>query len=317
VEYTPSDTKNVALLSVATMAAGFLVLAFPYVGFPAAAFALGWVTYRFGLGPAAGLAVSVGVVVGVFGPSMLGTEVLDGVFVAVTLLAIGPLAAVLLKRFTALNVAIGVALIVTAAFLVAPIGAQTFALSKEMLAAFLTTQASASSVTDPAALKAASESLLKMFSDTWIASSFYTMGLSTLISIPFVARAGRSLGQPVKSYGPLADADLTFHLVWPMILGLGLAALGTMWSQAPSWLLLTGDNVLRIVRSLLFIQGVAVFAAVYRKMKAGRVTKVIGFVLLALTELFVPSVSVVGAVDLFANLRKIPRAGTQPTVTSL
>jgi uncharacterized protein YybS (DUF2232 family) len=90
-----------------------------------------------------------------------------------------------------------------------------------------------------------------------------------------------------------------------------------MWSQAPSWLLLTGDNVLRIVRSLLFIQGVAVFAALYRKMKAGRVTKVIGFVLLALTELFVPSVSVVGAVDLFANLRKIPRAGTQPTVTSL
>jgi uncharacterized protein YybS (DUF2232 family) len=186
-----------------------------------------------------------------------------------------------------------------------------------MLAGFLAAPGATSSVTDPVALKAASDALLKTFGDTWIASSFYTMGLSTLVSIPFVARAGRALGQPVKSYGPLADADLTFHLVWPVILGLGLTALGTMWTQVPAWLLIAGDNVLRIARALLFIQGAAVFAALYRKMKAGRVTRVIGFVLLALTELFVPSVSVVGAVDLFANLRKIPRAGSEPTVTAL
>jgi hypothetical protein len=37
-----------------------------------------------------------------------------------------------------------------------------------------------------------------------------------------------------------------------------------------------------------------------------------GFVLLALTELLVPSVSVLGLVDLFLNMRKIARPGAVP-----
>jgi uncharacterized protein YybS (DUF2232 family) len=317
VEHTPTDTRNVALLSVATMAAGFLVLAIPYVGFPLAAFALSWVTYRFSPGHAAVLALAVSAVVAVFGPSLLGTSVLDGLLVAVTLLAVGPVAAILLRRFPALNVTIGLALVVTAAFLASPFGAQGLALLKEMVAAVLTNSGSTTPATDAAALKATVDYWVKLSSDTWPASSFYTMALSTAISVPFIARAGRSLGQTVKTFGPLAELDVNFNIVWPTILGLGLTALGTMWSQAPSLVALVGQNALMMVRPLLFLQGAAVFAALYRRMKAGRVVRTIALVLLFLTEILIPSVSVIGAVDLFLNLRKIPRAGSQPKVTAL
>jgi hypothetical protein len=317
VEYTPADTRNVALLSVATMAAGFLVLAIPYVGFPLAAFALSWVTYRFSPGHAAVLALVVSVVIGVFGPSLLGTSVLDGLLVAVTLLAVGPVAAVLLRRFPALNVAIGLSLVITAAFLVSPFGAQGLALLKEMVATVLANSTSTTSTTDVAAVKATADYWVKVSADTWPASSFYTMALSTAISIPFIARAGRSLGLTVKSFGPLAELDMSFHVVWPTILGLGLAALGTLWSQAPSLVSLVGQNALMMVRPLLFLQGAAVFAVLYRRINAGRVTRTIGLILLALTELFIPSVSVIGAVDLFVNFRKSPRAGSRPSVTAL
>jgi uncharacterized protein YybS (DUF2232 family) len=143
------------------------------------------------------------------------------------------------------------------------------------------------------------------------------MALSTAISVPFIARAGRSLGQTVKTFGPLAELDVNFNIVWPTILGLGLTALGTMWSQAPSLVALVGQNALMMVRPLLFLQGAAVSAALYRRMKAGRVVRTIALVLLFLTEILIPSVSVIGAVDLFLNLRKIPRAGSQPKVTAL
>jgi hypothetical protein len=63
------------------------------------------------------------------------------------------------------------------------------------------------------------------------------------------------------------------------------------------------------VRPLLFLQGVAVFASLYRRMGAGKIAKTVGLVLLTLTELLIPfpSVSVVGLADLFANLRRLPR----------
>jgi hypothetical protein len=306
-----------ALMSVATMAAGLLVPGYPYVGMPLAAFALGWVTYRFGPGPAALLAVLASAVVGLVGPSLMGTSVLDGLFVAVVLLAIGPVSAILLRRYSASSLAIGIAGITTAAYLVSPIGNELLVLSRQLLAELLSSQAAATSVTDPAALKAASDFWLKFVTDTWPASSFYTFGLSTAISIPFIARAARSLGQTARSYGPLADLDLTFHVVWPTILGLGLTAAGTLWPQTPTMVSLIGQNALMIVRPLLFIQGAAVFASLYRRMNAGRLTRAVGLVLLCITELFVPSISVLGAVDLFANLRKLARAGTKPAVTAM
>lgn len=305
----PADIRNAALLGAATVAAGFVVPVLPYVGLPLAAFALGWLTYRFGPLATTGLAVSTALCVAVFGPSVLGTAVLDGAFVGVALLALGPVAATALRRYPALNVAAGATLAITVAFLVAPIGAATLSGATVAWRQILTGVAAGGGVADPAALKAATSALLAQMAVTWPAASFYTMGLGTAIGISLIGRAGRSLGQDVHRYGPLADMDVSFHVVWPTILGLGCSAAASLWTKAPSIVGTIGANVVMIVRPFLFLQGAAVFASLYRRMGAGRFTKTVGVVLLFLTESFVPSVSVLGLVDLFANLRKVPRAG--------
>jgi hypothetical protein len=297
------------LLSVATIAAGFVVPVIPYLGLPLAAFTLGWLAYRFGEAPAAVLAVVAAGCVAAFGPSVLGTSALDGLFVGVALLGVGPVAASALRKYPALNVAAALALAITVAFLVAPIGAQTLTEAigawKQILAAL----AASGSVNDPAALRTATSALLVQMSVTWPATSFYTMGVGTAIGVSLVGRAGRSLGQDVHRYGPLADIDVSFHVVWPTILGLACAAAGSLWSHAPAVLAGIGSNLLMLVRPFLFLQGAAVFAALYRRSGAGRFARVTGYVLMFMTEVFVPLISVLGVVDLFMNLRKLPRGG--------
>jgi hypothetical protein len=309
VPSTSADIRNAALLSVATVAAGFLVPVLPYAGLPLAAFALGWLSFRFGHAPAMLLAVSTAGIVAIFGPSLIGTSVFDGVFVAVTLLAIGPAAAIALRTYPALNVAAVAAVAITAAFLVAPIGAVTLRESVGAWGQILDALAASGKVSDPVALKATTTAMLAQMSLTWPATSFYTMGIGTVAGVALVSRAGRSLGQDVHRYGPLADTDVSFHVVWPTIIGLGCAAAGSLWSQAPEVVGAVGTNLLMFVRPFLFLQGAAVFAALYQKMGAGRFMKIMGFVLLALMDTFVPSVSVLGIADVFANLRKLPRAG--------
>jgi uncharacterized protein YybS (DUF2232 family) len=84
---------------------------------------------------------------------------------------------------------------------------------------------------------------------------------------------------------------------------------GSLWNQAPAIVESIGTNALMFVRPFLFLQGAAVFAALYQKMGTGRLMRTIGLVLLALMDTFIPSVSVLGIADVFANLRKLPRAG--------
>jgi uncharacterized protein YybS (DUF2232 family) len=238
-----------------------------------------------------------------------GLSALDAMFVAVALIASGPVTAFLLQRYRALMVLFGVTLAITAAALVAPIGTQT---RQAILAAehqYLTMPAAAGvTASNAAATKSMVLWMITQTSMLWPTIAFFTMGIGVAIGVPLVARAGRSLGLPVKGYGPLADVDLSFHLIWPAILGLGLTALGAIWHQAPTLVGTIGANVLMIVRPVLFLQGAAVFAALYRRMGAGRVLRVFGIALLVITELLVPAVSVLGGVDLFANLRKVPRA---------
>ena len=53
--------------------------------------------------------------------------------------------------------------------------------------------------------------------------------------------------------------------------------------------------------------------ALYRKAKVGRLGRAVGFTLLTVSEVVIPSVSVVGLLDLFVNLRKLPRSGSPGT----
>ena len=303
---TRVDIRNAVLLSVATIAAGLITPILPYLGMPLAAFALGWMAYRFGTVPASLVALVASVPVVVLAP-VLGVSPVDAAFVAVTLLAVGPLTAWALRRYSAYTVVGGVALLVTGAFLIAPIGAQTLRDSIVVWRGMLNALAASGSVTDPASVKATAAATLATLTVGYPATTAYTMAIGALASIALVSRAGRSLDQQVSRFPALADVDLNFHVVWPAIAGLVLLAVGTTWFHGTGVIYAIGYNTLMIVRVALLLQGFAVVASLYRRIGAGRLWRTIGFVLLALTELLVPSVSVLGLVDLFFNVRKLPR----------
>lgn len=306
-----TDIRNAVLLSVATFAAGFLVPLAPYVGMPLGAYALGWIAFRFGWRWSTALAVAASVPMVILAPS-LGFSRVDSVFVAVTLLAVGPGTAWALSQRSAWTVMAGVTMITAAAFFATPIGIQSLADTISVWSQAIRQAAasgSLSGVTDVSSTIAAFVAQVRL---SWPFTVTYMMGLGALASVPLVSRAGRSLGVAVNRYPALADTDLTFHLVWPSIAGLGLIAAGTVWGGGRGLMYTIGFNLLMIVRPALVLQGLAVFASLYRRIGAGRVWRTIGYVLLVLTELAIPSVSIVGVADLFFNLRKLPRGGKGP-----
>ncbi len=308
----PADTRNAALLGVAIAAAGFLTPVFPFVGIPLAGFALGWIAYRFGTWPSVAVALVSSALVAVLGPTVIGGSPWDALFVAAALIAAGPAAAWALRRYSAYSVVLAATLAATAAYLLAPIGAETLRQSLVMSRQFLDALVAGGSVSDPASLKQGVAALLAQMTATWPATAFYMMGPGMLIAVALVSRAGSALGIEANRYPAIAETDLNFHIVWPAIAGLALLAAGTFWGGGKGTVYAVGLNLLMIVRPALALQGLAVFAALYQKLGVGRVMRGIGFVLLGLTELLVPSLSVLGLVDLFLNLRKRTRPGTAP-----
>jgi uncharacterized protein YybS (DUF2232 family) len=276
---------------------------------PLAAFALAWFAYRFGIGPSAGLAIVASLPMALSAP-LVASHPFDALFVAATLLAVGPGAAWALERFPAYTVAAAIALISGVAFVLVPLGHETLTQSITFWTTVLKVALKNQGM-DAASIAAGVQSLRTQMGQAWTSSAIYTMGFGALLSVPLVARAGRAFGRPTNRYPAIAETDLSFHFVWPTIAGLALLAAGMAWQHGTGMAYAVGFNLLMVVRPALFLQGLAVFAMLYRRMKAGPVWRVTGLILLGLTELVVPSVSVLGAVDLFANVRKLPRAHAQ------
>lgn len=302
---SPTDIRNSILLSIVALTAGVLVPMIPYVGMPIAAFALAWFAYRFGLGESAALAIAASLPMIVTAP-VLGLSRIDTLFVTVALLAVGPGAVWALERYPAYSVVTAIALVTAAAFLLLPMGSKTLAGSVELYSTTFRNMLRAQGA-DAAAIRTALDAFAAQMRLGWPYSSAYTMGLGALFSVPVVVRAGRLSGRAVRGYPPLAETDLSFHLVWPTIGGLALLAAGMTWGGKAGIVYAVGYNVSMLVRPALFLQGLGVFAMLYRRVNAGKVWRVVGFVLLGLTEFVMPSVSLLGAVDLFANVRKLPR----------
>lgn len=315
---TPTDIRNAVLLSVATFAAGFLLPNINLAMFmlPVAAFSLGWMAYRFGSLPSVALALAAAIPVAVFGPGVFGIDRLDALFVAVALLVAGPGTAWALKRHSALSVVASASILMAAAYLVTPTGAQSLAGTIEAMRQITDALVAGGGVADPAAFKVDLAARIAEMTMSWPSLIVYSMGVGMLLAVPLVSRAGRSLGQQVNGYPALADADLSFDLVWPTIVGLTLLAAGTFWGAGRGAVSMVGLNVLMLIRPALALQGLSVFAALYRKIGVGRFMRTGGFALLGLTEVLLPSVSVLGVIDLFLNIRKVPRsAGTPATGT--
>jgi hypothetical protein len=280
-----------------------------------AGFALGWIAYRFGTRPSIAVALVASAVVAVLGPAAVGIDRLDALFVVVAMLAAGPAAVWALRRYSAYSVVAVGTLVAAGVYLVAPIGAQTLSGSMAFMRQFLNLLSTSGPVADPAAMKQVITATLEQMAATWPSTVVYTIAPGMLFGVSIVSRVARSAGCEARTYPALADTDLSFHLVWPAIAGLTLLAVGTFWGHGQGTVYDVGLNVLLIVRPALALQGLAVFAALYRRIGVGRVMKTIGFVLLGLTEVLVPSVSVLGLVDLFLNLRKAERRGAKPKVS--
>ena len=308
--------RNAALLSVATIAAGFVVPVIPFVGIPLAGFALGWIAYRFSLRSSITLALLASALVAVFGPIVLGSAPLDALYVAVSLLAAGPAAAWALRRYPAWSVVMVATVVATAAFLVTPSGL-LFITENLATAPQAFEKVAASGFSDPAFIRQNIGLLTTVMAALLPAAIAYMTGLGMVAAIPLVSRAGKALGVQVNRYPALADTDLTFHIVWPTIAGLALMAVGTFQGHGQGIVYVVGLSFLTILFPVLILQGFGLVGALYRRLGAGRIVRTIGYVLLVLSTWLLLLLGVLGLVDLFLNFRKLPRGQVAPTTGSV
>lgn len=320
---TPKQMRDIVLTALATTAGAWLTPSLPALGVPLAAVTLAWFTYRYGA--RAGVAVSViatAIASAAFADSV-ATAASSAVFLLPAMLAAGPGTVWALRRWkvtstvAALTVVMFVAVVAGLALQTAAahttIAAESAASARQMIDQFtkgVGTRDAAAAIQ----LKESAATIASEVAALWPAGMFLSVAVAAALAVPTVSFIGRRMGATVATLPPLADLDLSFHLVWPSIAGIALLAVDAFGHGAPSWAGVVGSNLLYVVRPALFLQGLAAFAALYRKVGVGRLGRNFGFVLLGVAELTVPSVSVVGIADLLFNPRKLPRegAGTTP-----
>jgi uncharacterized protein YybS (DUF2232 family) len=299
---------------LACMAGAVLAADLPFVGLPLAGAALGWLAFSNGLvvSSVAALAATA-ITIPVLGSA------LPVVFIGPALLAVGPGSAWALSRWSVTRVVVVVTVVLAAAVLAfdvtaAAIQGSTFLATRAAVAKTLhdlvITSGAQSGQTDAETIQQLADQFSQVWLMLWPTMYLYVSGLAAVLSVPLVSRIGRALGRPVSMPTPLTELDLSLHVVWPAIAGLALLAAAAYLRQSTGWMQATGLNLLLVLRPVLFFQGLGDFAALYRKAGVGRVARGFGFVFLAFSESVVPSVSILGLVDLFANLRKLPRGGT-------
>jgi len=310
------DIRDLVFAVLAAVAGAVLAPSLPFVGVPLAAAALGWVALRHGMVPsliAAVLAAAVGV--------LMAGDYVAAVYIVPAMLAAGPGTAWALSRWSAVRVIIGLTLVLLVAAvaldaavavaqktnLVSARAAEAVAMRELVLKS-----AAQQGTTDVKTAEQLADQFASTWRQLWPALYLYMTGLAAVIAVPVVARIGLALGRPVSSLPPLQELDLSPHIVWPTIAALGLLAAATYLHRPEGWMQVLGSNLLLAVRPVLFFQGLGVFAALYRKAGVSRAARGFGYAFLVFTEMLVPSISVVGVVDLFANLRKLSRNGSIP-----
>jgi uncharacterized protein YybS (DUF2232 family) len=300
-----------------------LATVFPFVGIPVAAGALASLWFGGRRTTAVLSAVAGGVATMVMAvPSLSPSAVVGAVHIAAWLLVAGPLAAVLLRRSSAVNALLIVAGLSIA--LMAGLFGVTAALEGESVQAFVSSEVR--SILEPFVTRALApdaeagevpaevteqiDELVDGAVRAWPSAVAVEAGLAALLALVVVGMVAVRSGVTVRSVPRFEALDLSPHVVWGLIAGIGLVAADKFlggWNDGV--LGLVGENALRITQWVLFLQGIAVFAALYRKVGLGRLSRTFGFILLGVTEAFVPLVSMTGLIDMWVNVRKLPRDG--------
>jgi hypothetical protein len=309
----PVDIRDLVLLSVSCAASAVVGVLVPFVGIPIAVLALALITLRFNAWTGAIVAV-----VATAAAMLVVGDPLQGLVLLPALLVAGPVATVALRQRPALQVlAVVVAVMFVSAVTTDAVAAamQHMSLLQWRVAevAVLKKAMLASAASNPNLTAAQTKSAVDLVATTWtrywLAIYFMINGLTGLLSVKAVTWAGKRAGAGTSTFPPISELDLNANWAWPVIGGIALMATGTFMHNPDGWVFVTGYNLVLVCRCVLFFQGVGDFSALYRKAGVGRVTRGLGYVFLTFSEFVVPVVSVLGLVDLFVNLRKLPRDG--------
>lgn len=306
---------RLVVASATSILGAFLALGVPFLGVPVAAGALAGLWYRGRRVTTLALAVVAGALTFLIDPA-------GPFYVTPWLLIAGPLVALLIERrtvATAVLVSTVLMTLVWAGLLVGVSTADGTSVNDYMRSLVKTaTQPALDSVTGTTSEARATREQITLVEGTfvrlwptviWIMSFFTTLGTVLAVSI-----SARSSGVAVKSPPELDRLDLSPHVVWGLIVGGGLLAADTFLGGWNGGVLgVAGENLLRVTQWVLFLQGVAVFASMYKRAGFSRLSKALGYVLLGITEAFLPLVSLTGLVDMFVNVRKLPRDGVAET----
>jgi hypothetical protein len=311
----PMRPRTTALLVVAVVAAALSgsvlhpVLAVPVAGLALvalvygrrgalvipAALVAGWLT---GLSTYIAYPAIVVPLVGV--PLTARTPYVYGALTVLSLLVAGPVTAGLMRRRPALETAA----VVTVALSVLQVGALALlADGAGMSLQGYVSEAIAGMIALGGGLADAQAAVAALWPSVAVALNGFSAVLLTA-GVGVIA-AGR--GIPAFRFPAVATIDLDPLLVVPGIAGIGLLAAGRLPVGFAPVLDVIGQNMLVVVRWVFFLQGVAVFAALYERAKIGRPARSLGYVVLGVTEMLLPLVSLTGFADVWLNLRRLPR----------
>ncbi len=291
----------------------FLSLGVPYLGVPIAAGALAWLWYHGQRAATFSVAIVSGALTYVLEPA-------GPLYVTALLLIAGPLVATLIQHQS-----VATAVLVSAALMTLVwVGLLSGVAAVEGTSVNGYIQSVVQTITQPALdaidgdtaesrdareqIALIESAALRLWPAVVAITSFF-MTLGAVLAVAISARASRV---SVKSPPDLDRLDMSPHVVWGLIVGGGLLAADIFLGGWRNGVLgAVGENLLRVTQWVLFLQGVAVFAGLYKRAGFSRLSKALGYVLLGITEAFLPLVSLTGLVDMFVNVRKLPRDGVE------
>jgi len=313
----PVAPGSVLVAIALSLFGAFMALWVPFLGIPIAAIGLARLWYR-------GMRLQTVVIAVGCGVSTIAFDLAGPVYITLFMLFAGPLAAEMLRRRSLTSVLLIVTLLMAGVWMGLLTGAAAY--NGTSVQGFIESMSTAAEPTLKQLLgtdlgteetQKQLDLMAASINQMWPAAFMIVSFLTALFSVSAVAAVARTSGVSVNGPPSLPELDMSPHLIWTLILGGALIAADKFSGNWHGGILgIAGENIVSVFRWVFFVQGVAVFAGMYRRAGFSRLSRTLGFVLLGVTETLLPLVSLTGLVDMFVNVRKLPRSGVVGPTTA-
>lgn len=162
------------------------------------------------------------------------------------------------------------------------------------------------------AAKESIDQLGRLFVNLWPSAYVQLAIVTVVLTMAAVGWAASRSGRP-GLVPPFFMVDLNVNVIWLPVAGLLLLAAGVIHSPE-GVIFAVGMNVLLVARAVLLVQGLAVSGWLMKRTNMPSLARGIGYVVLGMADTFLPLVSLLGLIDVWANIRKLPRDGQTPEV---